>query len=643
MHTPRFDFLSVKSRIYTGFAVVCILLVVVGVISYFGLFRTKNHFINFTKLSEQAILHVNIGRNVTELQRQSLRFTYEGHEMSESNVYSLHDILEKDLRVARQTTLDRKSKLIIDKMIEHLDIYINTFKEVVTERKLRNNLVQKELRGYAEKSEDLLLKYIQIESKEGHLEHSTAARLLVIDLLNIEKSAFRYFDFLDSTLIAAALENFDGLKAGIGRLLDEEKEENRDGNKVRPYDIESLVEANDVIQLYEHALLRAVQATRAYLYLVNVVMAGEASEFLYNADKLNGLATGNMLVIRRQLIEIVKGTMSIMIIITISALVFGIVISWIVGRSITIPVSEITDTFKLLTKGVHEAEIPGSDDKDEIGDLSRAAEVFKHKNRETELLLEKSNVLTGELEVNRKELARSNDELEQFVYTVSHDLKAPLVTSMGYISMIKDLAGRGELKNAINKLDRVVNANTRMGQLINDLLELSRVGRTELSKRLLDMNIILESLKDTLANKLEKEKIELKLDMEFPTIFANESRVFQVFENIMSNALKYGKPLSGESTLKIGSKENSGEYLFCVVDDGMGIPKEYQDRIFELFYRLDSAADGTGIGLAIVNKIMQSHGGRVWVESDGVHGSTFWLAFPKKTINMKGDDYGQSE
>ncbi len=131
--------------------------------------------------------------------------------------------------------------------------------------------------------------------------------------------------------------------------------------------------------------------------------------------------------------------------------------------------------------------------------------------------------------------------------------------------------------------------------------------------------------------------------MEFPTIFANESRVFQVFENIMSNALKYGKPLSGEGTLKIGSKENSGEYLFCVVDDGMGIPKEYQDRIFELFYRLDSATDGTGIGLAIVNKIMQSHGGRVWVESDGVRGSTFWLAFPKKQINMKGDDYGQSK
>lgn len=621
MHTPRFDFLSVKSRISAGFAVVCILLVVVGVLSYFGLFRTKDYFINFSKLSDQTTLHVKIERNVKELQRQSLRFTYEGHEMSESNVYSLHEILEKDLRVARHTTSDRKSRRIIDKMIEHLDIYINTFKKVVTERKLRNNLVQKELRGYAEKSEDLLLKYIQIESKEGHLERSAAARLLVIDLLNIEKSAFRYFDFLDSTLITATIESFDGLKAGIGRLIDDEEKENRDGNKVRLY---------DMIQVYEQVLLRAVQATRAYLYLVNVVMAGEASEFLYNADKLNDLATENMLVIRKQLIDIVKETMSITIIIIVSALVFGVVVSWIVERSITIPVSKITDTFRLLTKGVHEAEIPGSDYKDEIGDLSRAAEVFKHKNRETELLLEKSNVLTVELEANRKELARSNDELEQFVYTVSHDLKAPLVTSMGYISMIKDLAERGEMENAINKLDRVVNANTRMGLLINDLLELSRVGHTELEKQSLDMNLILKSLKDSLTNKLEKEKVELELDMEFPTIFANKSRVFQVFENLMSNALKYGKLPSRKSILMIRSQENSGEYLFCVQDYGQGILKEYQDRIFDLFYRLDSSTEGTGIGLAIVHKIMQSHGGRVWVESDGVHGSTFWLAFPKK-------------
>lgn len=633
MNLLRLSFLSLKNRISLGFALICILLVIVSVVSYLGFLQTDTHFKHFAGLNDQARLHTQIVSNVIELQRQSLRYTYEGHKTAENSAYSLYNILDKDLKAARQATADKITIRILNKMTEHLGIYINTFEQVVEERKLRNNIVQKELRINVEKAEKALLEYSQYEIEEGDQEHYLRTNSIITEFLGIENSVSRYFDLLDSTHITKAMKSFDDVNVVIREFIDDEEKENRDGNNVGLHDIDYLVEARDMILAYEKALLRAVQATRGYLYLVNVVMAGEASEFLYNANKLKVISTRNMVIIQKQLAHTIQTATRLTVIVATVTIAFGIILSWLIGQSITTPIIQIANTFKLLAKGDSNSIIPGLNYKDEIGDLSRAAEVFKNKNRQTELLLIDSQALTSELEANRKELARSNDELEQFVFTVSHDLKTPLVTSMGYISMIKDLAERGEEKKAVSKLDKVVHANTRMGQLINDLLELSRVGRIEMNKQSLDMNIILKSLKSSLINKLEKENFELKLEMEFPTIYANKSRVFQVFENMMSNVFKYAKTPSGKNIVKIGSKENSGEYLFYVEDNGQGIPEGYHKKIFDLFYRLDNSEEGTGIGLAIVHKIMQFHDGRVWVESEEGHGSTFWLAFPKKAVN----------
>ncbi len=603
-----------------GFTFICVLLGIVGYASYFGLDRTEENFSLFTSLSDQANLHVEIGRNASEIQRQAQRFTYEGHEIAEKKVNSLYETLKKDLNQAQQSVSDQTTKKIIAKMIEHLNIYMDTFKQVVVERKLRNDLVQKKLRDDEEKAETQLMDYIQSHLQRGKFVQASEARLLLTDLLKIEKNAFRYFDLLDSTLITKVKKYFSSLYSGIEKLKVEEDDVSRRN---------ILDELEIMISEYEKALLRAVQATRGYLYLVNVVMAGEAAEFLYNASKLKNLAVENMGGIQQQLAQLVTKTNFLIFTVTIGTMMLGIILSWLVGRSITIPVTQITNTFKLLAKGDHTSQIPGHDFRDEIGDLSRAADVFKEKNRQTEQLLGKTQSLANELEEKRRELAKSNDELEQFVYTVSHDLKSPLVTSMGFVGMINDLAKKGDYEKAISKLDRVVQANTRMGQLINDLLELSRVGRTDLDKKDLDMNLLLESFKKSIRKKLEDEKFELVYETKFPVIYANESRILQVFENMMSNAFKYAGNPSG-SVVHIGSKENENEHLFYIRDEGQGIPKDYQEKIFGLFYRLDKTMPGTGIGLSVTRKVMQFHEGRVWVESEVGKGATFWLAFPKK-------------
>ncbi|XOF34697.1 MAG: CHASE domain-containing protein [Candidatus Electrothrix sp. YB6] len=235
--------------------------------------------------------------------------------------------------------------------------------------------------------------------------------------------------------------------------------------------------------------------------------------------------------------------------------------------------------------------------------------------------------MTRELEEKSRELARSNDELEQFVYTVSHDLKSPLVTSMGFIGIVNKLAKRGEYEKALEKLKKVVEANNRMGQLINDLVELSRVGRIDLDKKQLDMNLLLQKLKEEKQRRFHNAKITLIVEKNLPLIYGNESRVLQVFENILSNALKYAVKPKG-SKVTIGGITRKNEALLYVKDDGPGIEPDFHQKIFGLFQRLDNTIEGTGIGLAVVKKVMQFHEGKVWVESSPGKGAAFWLSFP---------------
>jgi signal transduction histidine kinase len=253
--------------------------------------------------------------------------------------------------------------------------------------------------------------------------------------------------------------------------------------------------------------------------------------------------------------------------------------------------------------------------------------------------------MTRELEEKSKDLARSNEELEQFVYTVSHDLKSPIVTSMGFISIIRKLADQGKYEQAVAKLDRVAGANERMSQLIRDLLELSRVGRVDSDKKLLDLNELLGNFAENQSIRLRSSGFTFEITSDLPVIYANESRILQVFENILSNALKYVHNDEGGRLEIHAAEDEDWQYIFCK-DNGPGIPSEFHKKIFGLFYRLDTTAQGTGVGLAVVQKIMRFHGGDIQVEpqsgTEG-EGAVFRLAFPKhrsEHTNTLGNNSG---
>ncbi len=238
-----------------------------------------------------------------------------------------------------------------------------------------------------------------------------------------------------------------------------------------------------------------------------------------------------------------------------------------------------------------------------------------------------------------EEVQQKNLEMEQFVYTVSHDLKAPLVTSSSYISFLREDLQAGRYTELLDSLERVEKANKKMHELIYDLLQLSRTSRMELKVAAISLTHILEDIKKDLRDQLSERKTELRIPGNLPVVQGDAKRLTQVFENLIINALKYAA-LGDHNIIEVLTKETENEWVVGVRDNGPGIPAQYHKKIFALFQRLDNQKEGTGVGLTIVSRIMGLHGGHAWVESEPAQGATFWVSFPKNPNFPKENQNG---
>jgi signal transduction histidine kinase len=226
------------------------------------------------------------------------------------------------------------------------------------------------------------------------------------------------------------------------------------------------------------------------------------------------------------------------------------------------------------------------------------------------------------------ELKAKNVELEHFTYSVSHDLKSPLITIQGFMSLLLKNVADGNTERVEGNAAYILAAVERMKQLLNELLKLSRIGRVVNPPEEVSMGDLVREVLDTLTGQLEERGIRVIISPDLlrpagATVCVDRVRLHEVWENLLSNAIKY----MGEQTdplLEIGLRQDGAETVFYVRDNGLGIDPRFHARIFDLFEKLDPTTEGVGAGLAIVKRIVEMHRGRVWAESEGEgHGSVF--------------------
>jgi PAS domain S-box-containing protein len=238
--------------------------------------------------------------------------------------------------------------------------------------------------------------------------------------------------------------------------------------------------------------------------------------------------------------------------------------------------------------------------------------------------------LIDKLEKQKQELEDKNAELTQFIYTVSHDLKSPLVTISGYLGYIEQDAASGNLDRLKDDSQRIQAAVNKMHSLLTELLELSRIGRLMNTQVRVSFQDLIQDALDILHGQLESRPITFRIEPGLPVVYGDRQRLTEILQNLIDNAIKY----MGEQPnpcIEIGQQgEQDGKALLFVRDNGMGIAPEYHERIFGLFNKLDARSEGTGVGLALVKRIVEFHGGKIWVESKVGSGSTFYFTLPKE-------------
>ena len=226
------------------------------------------------------------------------------------------------------------------------------------------------------------------------------------------------------------------------------------------------------------------------------------------------------------------------------------------------------------------------------------------------------------------ELEDKNSELERFTYTVSHDLKSPLITIKGFLGFLEQDALSGNTARLRSDIKRISDATERMQLLLNELLELSRIGRLTNPYQTINFEELVYEVVELLHGRLHEKETVVDIQKNLPAVYGDRQRLTEALQNLIDNAAKFTGSQAHPRIEIGGNGFENDKPIFYVRDNGLGIDIVHQDRIFGLFNKLDVNTDGTGIGLALVKRIIEIHGGRIWVQSEAGSGSTFFFTLP---------------
>lgn len=351
---------------------------------------------------------------------------------------------------------------------------------------------------------------------------------------------------------------------------------------------------------------------------LNVFAQSKAAEFLGSAEKTT----------KQSII-----TMYLLLLFTVTGMmVFTIYLT----RSITRPVTALRAATLEIGKGIFDSPL-GIEAGGELGKLAISIREMSHNL---------SKVTTSRDELNQEIIERKKiekvrqklmddledkaAEMERFVYTVSHDLKSPLITIQGFLGLLEKDALGGETKRLHGDINHIHKAAGQMQQLLADLLEISRIGRLVNPPEKVSLNELAKEAVELLHGQIKESGAQIDIAPDLPTLFGDRKRLLEVIQNLIDNALKF----MGEQTdphIEIGYRREKGGNACYIRDNGIGIEPRFYKKVFELFERLNPTVEGTGIGLAIVKRIIDIEGGRIWVESEGEGmGCTFFFVLPEQ-------------
>ena len=627
--------LGIRKRVFIGFASLALISLFIVIVNLFSLTNVEKLFNDYTKSISYTRLMSEVEADIIELNRKILVFRITDSQSSITDIQRLLKSLQTSIHsLSVSSESSEKSAAIYPKFTDSLEnLYEKTAKlndERMVLKQLHTQLEQQFSSVYDmldtmtkqhKKSEEVILLY-EIRSSIAFAQNqiiqyfqsrTNKTRLNFVDTFNQAKTDIAVYSELAST---------------------SEKER------------QLIINLNNQLDTIKNTFFRTIQADRNFIFLVNVVIAGEASELKslsvqlkdYSIDRQTALfsSTNNNLELYKFIAFI--GSFFLMAI--------AIMISGRVSRAITVPISDISKTFEDISAGRETLSIPGIDRHDEIGKLARSATLFKQSADETKRLLIETEELAEELSLREVELElaakKANsaaDAKSAFLANMSHEIRTPMNGILGMINLLSDTQLTEKQHQFAHNIK--ISAESLM-RIINDILDYSKIESGKLSIE--DTAFNLEKLISDIGRVVEPNAHNKGLQVLCPAnaienvqIISDPIRLRQILLNLLSNAIKFTESGSIELNIDVSSVgENSLNLDFSVTDTGIGISEEELTNLFERFSQLDSAstrkAGGTGLGLAISAELVSMLEGKLEVDSTVGAGSHFYF-----TITVKKD------
>lgn len=622
---------SISRVILLSFALLLLINFSEALIGNQSLSQFSKRFSDFRRVNDDANLVQDIDKGVSELQRYILIYHQTSGRTSISQLKHTHALLLS--QVEQLLANDGLPSDTIQSLALELKAGIVRFEEKIEslqyQRTLRDQVIGGELGQQYATLDTIFENLLKNQKKLENDQSSPRLWKMRFGILNTEALSSRYFENHNYSLLKRALKNIDNAKEDLTAL-----QQSLSNTAAEPQ-VNALSSSLTDLTSVMH---KSVQADRSYMFLVNVVMAGESGELGVLADRLKLEFIQHQNTVSNETEKRIEIDKRRVLFISAVAFIVALIAAIWVNRRIRNPLLKITQTFDHLIKGKTVDKIPYSQRHDEIGQLAKAADIFRKNTIRTQKLLERSEQQSEELQSKTIDLKQAvlkaqeaSEAKGQFVASMSHEIRTPM---NGVIGMLNLLLKEPLTKKQQRRAELAQSSAKSLLTLINDILDFSKIeaGKLEVEHVSFDIHALLDELTDSMRPETDDKGLSLNMILETgerTLVKGDPGRIRQILINLIGNAMKFTQQGSISINARLSPSEDNRALRFhCdVVDTGVGISAENQDKLFDSFTQADSSTTrhfgGTGLGLSIVRQLCQLMNGNVSVSSEEGKGSCF--------------------